>query len=463
MKQRITKWSIAATSAATLAALGFSGQAHAVPSFARQTGLACSACHTVFPELTPLGRRFKLQGYTWTTKAAAAAAVNEQTGDTVLSLASIPPITLLLQASVTHWAKAPNPGTHTQNQNTYFPQQFSILSAGRVAPNLGAWLQFTYFQQTGTFGIDNSDIRYVSGLSHPNDFLWGLDVNNGPTVQDVWNTGGSIAGGTAWGIPYFPVPNAIAAPQNPMMLTILQQSVGAGAYLWYKNAFYAELQGYREAKNIATANDHNIGVGGGTLDQTAPYWRLGYEHDWGKNSWQVGTLGMYAHFTPGAAASLSQTNIYRDMGLDTQYEYIGDNNIYTVEASYMNEHQDHDSSLVGPGLTYSNSSDTLNRFEVTGSYYYQRHYGGFVSFTSETGSNDANAYCGGVVGSCNGSPKAQWETFEVDYLPYLNTKLFLQYDLYNKLDSNANAFAGAESSPSVSDNNLTVAGLWMAF
>ncbi|MEJ2687039.1 MAG: cytochrome C, partial [Gammaproteobacteria bacterium] len=40
--------------------------ANAVPSFARQTGLACMACHTVFPELTPFGRTFKLNGYTLT-------------------------------------------------------------------------------------------------------------------------------------------------------------------------------------------------------------------------------------------------------------------------------------------------------------------------------------------------------------------------------------------------------------
>ena len=38
----------------------------AVPSFARQTGLPCQACHTTFPELTPFGRTFKLNGYTLT-------------------------------------------------------------------------------------------------------------------------------------------------------------------------------------------------------------------------------------------------------------------------------------------------------------------------------------------------------------------------------------------------------------
>jgi hypothetical protein len=37
--------------------------AQAVPSFARQTGMPCNECHTVFPELTPFGRIFKLGGY----------------------------------------------------------------------------------------------------------------------------------------------------------------------------------------------------------------------------------------------------------------------------------------------------------------------------------------------------------------------------------------------------------------
>ena len=37
-----------------------------LPSYARQTGLACSACHYQFLTLTPFGRKFKLNGYTLT-------------------------------------------------------------------------------------------------------------------------------------------------------------------------------------------------------------------------------------------------------------------------------------------------------------------------------------------------------------------------------------------------------------
>ncbi len=43
-----------------------SPSANAMPSFARQTGAACSQCHTQSfgPNLTPFGRDFKLSGYT---------------------------------------------------------------------------------------------------------------------------------------------------------------------------------------------------------------------------------------------------------------------------------------------------------------------------------------------------------------------------------------------------------------
>ena len=45
-------------------AIDLSSEAHALPSFARQTGQPCGTCHTDFPALTPFGRRFKLFGYT---------------------------------------------------------------------------------------------------------------------------------------------------------------------------------------------------------------------------------------------------------------------------------------------------------------------------------------------------------------------------------------------------------------
>ena len=46
--------------------LAISGPALAVPSFARQTGQDCAACHigSYGPQLTPYGMKFKMGGYT---------------------------------------------------------------------------------------------------------------------------------------------------------------------------------------------------------------------------------------------------------------------------------------------------------------------------------------------------------------------------------------------------------------
>src|SRR5450830_457443 len=54
----------------------------AVPSFARQTGMDCAACHTSFPELTPFGRDFKLNGYTLGERQLFPVAAMAQFGVT---------------------------------------------------------------------------------------------------------------------------------------------------------------------------------------------------------------------------------------------------------------------------------------------------------------------------------------------------------------------------------------------
>ncbi len=56
---------VALTLASVLAAAAFAPEASAIPAFARQTGMACNACHqTHFPVLNGFGRAFKAGGYT---------------------------------------------------------------------------------------------------------------------------------------------------------------------------------------------------------------------------------------------------------------------------------------------------------------------------------------------------------------------------------------------------------------
>ncbi len=54
---------VALLSAPAWLALFWPREAYAIPAFAAQTGERCSACHIGFPQLTPYGRQFKLEGY----------------------------------------------------------------------------------------------------------------------------------------------------------------------------------------------------------------------------------------------------------------------------------------------------------------------------------------------------------------------------------------------------------------
>jgi hypothetical protein len=451
---------------AALSMLG-SAPARAVPSFARQTGLACEACHTIPPELTPFGRRFRLNAYTLTTRPPLVSDIDDHKRNTVF-LTDLPGMSILLQATYDHWNRAlPDSlvsGAKSQADDFQFPQQFSIMYAGAVSDHVGAWLQMTYLQNAGNIGIDNNEVRY-SDHTDNNDWLWGVTLNNNPSFQDVWNTG------EAYGIPYFPVQSLYSATQplgnaglrEPIMTSFPGLAAGLGGYVWYKDSVYLELSEYHSAKSgsvIANEDSSNLSAGGGTIDNFAPYWRAAYERDWGYNSAMIGTSGMYVKFVPsvyaGQTLNPGNVNRYLDLSVDWQYQYNGQHNIFTFLGHFTHENEENDAGLVP--TYFNNSTDHLNSVQMTGEYYYERHFGGLVSFVRNTGTTDVAANGG------TGSPGNQFEVFELDYLPWFNTKLLLQYVNYNVVNNNQNPFfLNGATNPKASDNNTWVVGLWMDF
>src|ERR1700694_5438364 len=214
-----------------------------VPSFSRQTGVACSACHFQFPQLTPFGRMFKLNGYTLTSLSTIG-----QPGDTTakksLTLSPIPPLAAMVVTALTQTSRA-LPGA--QNGTVRFPQQLSLYLAGQITPHVGIFTQFTYAAADGAIGIDNVDLRWAKHTTLANnDLLVGLTLNNNPTVQDAWNTA------PAWSFPF--MSSDVAA--SPAARTLIdgglgQQVAGLGAYSLYNSTLYTELTAYRSAPQAA--------------------------------------------------------------------------------------------------------------------------------------------------------------------------------------------------------------------
>src|SRR6185437_1214266 len=170
-----------------VALFGAAPAALAVPSFARQTGMACEACHTVYPELTHFGRVFKANGYILTNlkQVRDVSGMKEQ----LLELAQTPALSIMAQMSYTQiktsvpdLSSADAPGV-AQNGTAGFPQQLSLFYAGKIAPNFGAFFQITYANDSGTIGIDNSDLRFADSMVLPDSspLTYGLSLNDNPT------------------------------------------------------------------------------------------------------------------------------------------------------------------------------------------------------------------------------------------------------------------------------------------
>ncbi len=344
-----------AASAATLLVL-LAEPARAIPSFARQTKLPCSACHTQFPELNAFGRVFKLNGYTLRMIETIEAA--DTSGHQDLSINLMPLPSVMVQASETYTAR-PQPGT--TNGTVMLPDQLSVFLAGAITPKIGAFIQVTYDPQSGTVDLDNTSIRYATPLtlaSKPGVF--GLSLNNNPTVQDVWNST------PAWGFPFAasavaPVPAAATLVDG----ALAQQVAGLSAYVFWNDAIYAEFGGYRWAPQGAPAlPDASVA---GVVEGVAPYWRLALTRSFGDNYLEVGTYGMYARRQPGSFTSGNATDRYTDLAFDAEFQRPMGNNNLTIAGTWIHEKRSLGAS-VDSGFA-SVASQSVNTIRARATYH----------------------------------------------------------------------------------------------
>ena len=429
------------------------GYAKRIPSYARQTGLACSACHTVFPQLTALGREFKLNGYTLTTTKTITDNVklSEKSKEGVkqyLRLLGISPMSGMFQTGYTS-INSKIPGT--QNNNVEFPQQLSLFYAGQISPNLGTFIQLTLDDESGTIGLDNTDIRYANQTNGKIPVTYGFTLNNNPTVQDLWNTT------PAWGYPY--TTSGIAPTPSPgLAIENLGGSVaGLGAYAMINNLLYLELSGYRTAQLGAALPPDNSFEG--AIDGTSPYWRAALQKQFGQNYISVGTFGIATKMYPVGISG--NTDNFTDSGFDLQFERQIPMGQFTLHTDYINENQTLNASYAA-GDT-ENLNNKLNKFNIDGSLYLKQQGLNFsAGYFNINGSSDTGLYAPEeVFGSNNGLPDSSGIRTQVDFLPWENTQISLQYYAYNKFNGAKINYDGFGRN--ASNNNMVYLQLWFAF
>ncbi|MGA8445018.1 MAG: hypothetical protein WB766_07480 [Roseiarcus sp.] len=442
--------------------------AEALPSYARQTGQPCAACHTAFPELTPFGRRFKIGGYT--------LGGGDWKG---------PPVAMMYMPSFTHTQSnqdsPPAPGLHT-NDNLV-SQQVSGFIAGQLYGNVGSFIQITGDPTVAnTAFVDASDVRYADTLTlFGKDTIWGIDANNTPTVEDPWNTTPSFG---------WPQISSTVAPAFGPPLTHIESGYGqivggAGAYVFWNDMLYADLTFYKGLpQNILYAFNEPSPSTTDALANVAPYWRLAIEPHWGDLYWEVGTFGMYGQITPGRIYGYGTDN-FTDVGFDSQIQYAGDQYSITVKLTDIMEWQKLNASY-GQAIS-SNLNNTLNSFKANASFVWDHTYSLGVGYFNVAGSGDCNLYGSGNNPNCTpasigefnnsyiSSPNGSGLIQDLAYLPFShgapfpystwNVRIGLQFTEYLHLYGGTTNFDGSYigGTHNAQGNNSVFAYAWFAF
>lgn len=424
--------------------------AHALPSFARQTGEECAACHVggIGPQLTPHGMKFKLEGYSDGKSPSWYVPVSGQA-----------------IASYTNTAKGQDGGAaphFSSNDNTTL-QEASLFVAGRLADGLGTFIQGTYSGVDHITTWDQVDIRYARTLKvSDQDVLVGVTLNNNPTVQDSLNTL------FVWNFPYTSSGLTPGYAGTPFLADgpLAQQTVGLTAYGQWNDWVYLEGGAYR-----SLPQDFRKGVGIRVEDQStirgpAPYWRAVVKHSFNRQFASLGVFGMNASVIPDPTNPIPDK--YHDVGIDASYQYLGTRrNMFTANGRYTREYR----TLYG---TYEageadNESSKVSEYNINASYYYLNTYGFTVGAFGTQGSTDATLYADDspVVGK----PTTQGMIYQLDYTPFgkedswgapwANLRLGLQYTAYSKFNGAAKDYDG--NGRNATDNNTLFGFLWLAW
>jgi len=342
---------------------------------------------------------------------------------------------------------------------------------------------------------DNIDLRYADRFVDANrDLVVGVSLNNNPSVTDPWNTA------AAW-MQYVPAAS-LTSHQFTDAATPFPgfgaggNIAGVNAYLYWNKTLYAELGTYKTAEQGLSFMSAGIDDASKTKLSGAnnPYWRLALTREWGPHNLMVGTSGMIAHVYDVGTDTSDPDNLglYRNTGLDAQYQYLLDPHTVTAQFAYMRQVQTYSANAVanasasatyvlGDGVTpvsLANPSDTSNVFRAKVTYVYQARYGGSLAFFNKTGTtntlNQTSGFdatnCGGTVcnasslrvnGNLSGNPATTGLTLEAFWFPIQYVRVGAQYTAYSKFNGTADNYDGFGRN--ARDNNTLFAYLWFAY
>ncbi len=420
--------------------------ANAVPSFARQTGLACAACHVggFGPQLTDFGIHFKLTGYTFSK-------------DNEFRI----PVAGMVIASTTDTSK-PAVGTDAESKNKKLSiDQASIFFAGKLSQHAGIFSQVTYDGVAKTTSIDQSEIRYAhSFMANGHSIIAGTTVNNNPGMTDPYNAL------PVWGYPF--ISSAIAAtPSEGTLLDGLLslRVLGATGYAQIDGKWFGEIGTY---SSMSQSSQSKMGLGSDGdpgLVHGSIYGRIARHENFGDHSFSGGLTYFAADLQPDRSSPAKIG--YKDIAADLHHQWrISENQTFSILANLIYEHRDMSAMLASGNAQKSGLNYLEHNF--SGSYYWNQAYGLTMQRFGLSGTSDTVVYSSGFAGA---SPNFSGTRIQFDWTPFgkqqlknyvdPQIRLGLQYTMYDKFDGGKTNYDG--SGRNAGNNNNLMLFAWTLF
>lgn len=362
----------------------FPEESSAVPSFARQFGKPCSACHTMWPRLNVTGRDFKLTGYTDTAEDYPRLEKDN------LDLLRYSPLSLSI-------ISLPYSKDDTAKAETLIPDEVALFYAGRITPNIGAFIE----------PVLAPDFNFEFAKLAAAKRIWGGSATIG------------VVGGK--------MDSAGADPYNTIRFTSYH-TLNLPAVL---DEEHVRTEG--EGDFFAFESTENVGIvlNGKFLNNMIYAAAGGFRGHTENDPWDLyGRLAFdypvtyYAFLEVGGYLyNGKQRYDHTDIG-GTVYE--SDINRYGVDVSLQIDKVPHSVDIIGlymKGKDQDLDDISGNDVEFKGfygevSYFYERTYGVTVAYDYMSSDEAPSLDKKGPV-------------FNISYVPWLNTKLAFEYGVFD--------------------------------
>jgi hypothetical protein len=373
-------------------------QSSAVPSFARQKGMPCTDCHTIWPNLNVVGREFKEMAYT-----DVGDDYPRIIGDNLDLLRYGPPISVSV-------ISFPYSKTTGQKAETRIPDEVALFFAGRITPNIGAFLEPKWARDSGQVSLELAKLagatRLFGGTATAGLVLLKSDVAG----ADPYNTIRFTSYLTV-NTPAIFFGTDARAGGGDLFSWADTENEGIVANAKFMKYFYAAvgaLRGDGAADNV-------------TNDPWDLYTRLVFEYPITGEAFAY--LGgafysgreRYDHTDEGG--TLYESNFTR-YAVDFQFQFESVPHDFEALAVYMGGKQQN--AWSGPA-TNQFFDVKYNGFYGELSYFYDKKYGVIIGYDYLKSDEDS-------------SLDKKGPTFNVTYSPWLNTKFGLEYSRFNLQD-----------------------------